>query len=274
MRISTVAALMILTTVMLSVSACSQSQMATLDDRSGNYYGMGDMQPPKYSDWNRATQDDTVAYKYKSDTHNYAPDAEVPSVSSTDLPPPSTAANGAAPRIQDRTFRSPVPAAQPQSAITTSPFRPALTPEVKAPRAAEKPFARAASPLFAWPAQGTLRNKFGAQGEGVVNEGITIAARDGTPIYAAADGEVAFVGNQVSNFGNVVIMRHAGGYMTSYAHAKEFLVSTGDRVKKGDLLGYVGNTGSVREAQLHFTVRRDSANIDPLSVLPQQVAGR
>ena len=105
-------------------------------------------------------------------------------------------------------------------------------------------------------------------------EGIVIAATEGLPIRAAGEGSVAFVGNNLSDYGNIVILRHKDGVMTSYANAREILVTKGDRIKQGDLLGYVGRTGNARSPQLHFSMRVADASVDPLHYLPRNVASR
>lgn len=132
----------------------------------------------------------------------------------------------------------------------------------------------AASDGWAWPVQGTIAERFGAQGAGIANEGITIAATDGAPIRATAAGEVAYVGTDVRDYGNMVIVRHAGGELSSYAYAKEILVSKGDKVMQGDLLGYVGQSGRANSPQLHFAMREGNSAIDPLGKLPSQIASR
>jgi murein DD-endopeptidase MepM/ murein hydrolase activator NlpD len=106
------------------------------------------------------------------------------------------------------------------------------------------------------------------------SEGVIIHAAEGAPIRAAGDGTVAYVGNQPNDFGNLVIIRHADGAMTSYAHAREILVSKGDGIRQGDLLGYVGKTGNAPVAQLHFGMRVADAPVNPLHYLPQSLASR
>ena len=132
------------------------------------------------------------------------------------------------------------------------------------------PFAKAAS--WQWPVQGKVTEKFGQQANGIANEGIVIAATEGTPIRAAQAGEVAFVGQDSKNYGNIVILRHADGEMTSYSHAREIIVKKGEHVDAGRVIAYVGKSGNAKEPELHFAVRDGSHSVDPLSKLPQQVA--
>lgn len=129
-----------------------------------------------------------------------------------------------------------------------------------------------ASGSWQWPVNGKVVENFGKSANGTRNEGIVIAAAEGTPIHAAQPGEVAFVGQDTKNYGNIVIVRHPDGDMTSYAHARAIMVSKGQKVDRNTVLGYVGKSGNVKEPQLHFAVREGTKSIDPLSKLPQQVA--
>lgn len=125
-----------------------------------------------------------------------------------------------------------------------------------------------------WPVQGQVSERFGKQGAGIANEGITIAAPAGTPIRAAQAGEVAYVGHGVRDYGNIVILRHPSGEMTSYAHASDIVVSKGQHVATGTTLGYVGTSGNAKTPQLHFAMRSGDKAVDPLSRLPSQLASR
>ncbi len=130
----------------------------------------------------------------------------------------------------------------------------------------------ATASTWQWPVQGKITETYGQKSDGIANEGIVIAAAEGTPIHAAQAGEVAFVGKDTKNYGNIVILRHADGDMTSYAHAREIVVKKGERVAAGGTLGYVGQSGNAKQPQLHFAVREGTGSIDPLSKLPHQVA--
>lgn len=127
---------------------------------------------------------------------------------------------------------------------------------------------------FIWPTQGRIVSGFGPKESGLVNDGINIAADAGEPIWAAADGEVAYVGNELKGYGNMLIVRHDDGWMSAYAHAKNWSVGKGIRVKQGQLIGYVGQSGGVAEPQLHFGLRQNKTPVDPTGYLPQQVASR
>ena len=91
---------------------------------------------------------------------------------------------------------------------------------------------------------------------------------EGTPIKAAEDGVVAYAGNELKTYGNLVLVRHSNGYVTAYAHASEILVKRDDPVKRGQIIAKAGQTGSVAAPQLHFEIRKGSAPVDPAQYLP------
>jgi murein DD-endopeptidase MepM/ murein hydrolase activator NlpD len=120
---------------------------------------------------------------------------------------------------------------------------------------------------FAWPVSGRIISPFGASASGERNDGINIAADRGTPIRAAADGVVTYSGNELKGYGNLVLIKHDDDYVTAYAHAERTLVNRGDKVKKGEVIAYTGETGDVTEPQLHFEVRHDTKPVDPRPLL-------
>ena len=116
---------------------------------------------------------------------------------------------------------------------------------------------------FLWPLRGRLISKFGAKEDGLRNDGINIAAPRGSFVRAAEDGVVAYAGNELGGFGNLLLIKHAGGWTTAYAHNEELLVRRGDRVSRGQAIARVGSTGNIREPQLHFEIRRGKSPVDP-----------
>ena len=116
---------------------------------------------------------------------------------------------------------------------------------------------------FAWPVKGRIVSDFGPTPDGLVNDGINIGAGQGTVVGAAENGVVMYVGNEVKGMGNLVIMQHAGGWMTVYAHLDEIIAKRGDKVAVGQKIGTVGTTGRVSTPQLHFEVRKGSKAHDP-----------
>jgi len=97
-----------------------------------------------------------------------------------------------------------------------------------------------------------------------MHTGIDFAASIGTPIYATADGTVAEVSVQFSGYGKMVVIDHGFGYKTRYAHMHEFSVHSGQNVKRGDLIGYVGNTGLSTAPHLHYEVLIKGSQVDPV----------
>lgn len=128
---------------------------------------------------------------------------------------------------------------------------------------------------FVWPLQGATISDFGPKGTGQRNDGVNIRAPAGAPVRAAAAGEVVYAGNQVPGFGNLVLVKHADGWVTAYAHLSSTEVKMRQQVAQGATLGAVGQTGGVTEPQLHFEVRyaptpKDKARpVDPGLVLPR-----
>jgi murein DD-endopeptidase MepM/ murein hydrolase activator NlpD len=128
---------------------------------------------------------------------------------------------------------------------------------------------------FAWPVRGEIISAFGAKSTGQRNDGLDIRAAQGTPVLSAADGEVAYAGNQVPSYGNLVLIRHADGWVTAYAHLSSINVKMRQAVRQGEQLGAVGATGGTTEPKLHFEMRyaptvKDKAKpIDPGLVLPR-----
>lgn len=124
------------------------------------------------------------------------------------------------------------------------------------------------SGAFGWPVNGTLLSRYGSLGGGRVNDGINIGAGEGTPVTAAGDGVIVYAGNEIGVFGGLVLVDHGGGWVTAYGHLGTINVGLGDRVKRGQLLGGVGDTGYVDTPQLHFEIRKDRKPLDPLTKLP------
>jgi murein DD-endopeptidase MepM/ murein hydrolase activator NlpD len=116
--------------------------------------------------------------------------------------------------------------------------------------------------------EGRIIEGFGPGRNGTHNDGINIAARAGARVVAAAAGTVVYVGNQVRGYGNLVLLKHDGGFLTAYAHNSMLLVHKGERVARGQTIARVGATGGVGEPQLHFEIRSGTKPIDPSRLLP------
>jgi len=185
------------------------------------------------------------------------------------------------------------PVAQPvAAAATVQPVAPPATTKMAAaggpPQAArlaqtttnvaeEKPVVEAASvksseatgalPTFRWPVRGKVITSYGAKTNGKSNDGINLAVPEGTPVKAAEDGVVAYSGNELKGYGNLVLVRHSNGYVTAYAHASELMVKRGDTIKRGQIIAKSGQSGEVGSPQLHFEIRKGSSPVDPLQFL-------
>jgi lipoprotein NlpD len=170
-------------------------------------------------------------------------------------------------------LRLPSPARARSSASASHPKR---TARLKAPGRQSTPDRFSAEPeplpgdtggLFAWPLAGEVTSEFGPR-NGSFHDGIDIAAAPGTPVLAAADGEVLF-SDVLRGYGNVVIVRHRGGYITVYAHNRVNEVKEGQFVRRGQQIAEVGQSGRATGPSLHFEVRKDNLARDPLRYLPQ-----
>jgi lipoprotein NlpD len=140
-----------------------------------------------------------------------------------------------------------------------------ITPAEPAPAAPVSP--EPGFETFLWPINGTINSGFGPRGSGF-HDGIDIAAPEGTPILAIEAGEVIY-SDQLRGYGNMVILRHAGGIVSVYAHNESNLVREGQSVARGEVVARVGSTGRVTGPHLHFEIRRNNAAQDPLRYLPQ-----
>lgn len=120
-----------------------------------------------------------------------------------------------------------------------------------------------ASSRFAWPVQGTVISRFGPKQGGRHNDGINIRAPMGAPVRAAENGVVAYAGSDLKGFGNLLLIRHDGGWVTAYGHNQTLLVKRGDTVKRGQVIAHVGDTGTTGGPQLHFEIRRGTKAVNP-----------
>jgi murein DD-endopeptidase MepM/ murein hydrolase activator NlpD len=125
---------------------------------------------------------------------------------------------------------------------------------------------------FRWPVKGRIISKYGSKPGGTRNEGINIAVPEGTSVRAAEGGVIAYAGNELKGYGNLILIRHEGGWVTAYAHNKQLFVKRGDTVRRGDVIAKAGQTGSVESPQLHFELRKGATAVDPLKYLNSQAA--
>jgi murein DD-endopeptidase MepM/ murein hydrolase activator NlpD len=121
---------------------------------------------------------------------------------------------------------------------------------------------------FRWPVRGRIITGFGAKPNGQQNDGINLAVPEGTAVRASDDGVVAYAGNELKGYGNLILVRHSNGFVTAYAHTSEIMVKRNDQVRRGQVIAKSGQSGSVTTPQLHFEIRKGSSPVDPLQFLP------
>ena len=184
-------------------------------------------------------------------------------------PPPATAATPSAPAAP---APSPVAEGPHLEAKTTAPA-PAATPEPPA-ASSVPPSAAAEGGTFLWPLHGRVLAGYGSGRDGTHNDGINIAAPRGAAIEATDGGVVAYAGNELRGYGNLILVKHPNGWISAYAHCDVMLVKRGEKVARGQVIARVGSTGSVAEPQLHFELRRGNHAVDPRAYLaPLPTAG-
>lgn len=191
--------------------------------------------------------------------------------SSFDTPPPV-----------GQTLPPPRSAPRPPTVVmpdTPQPYRP--TPGVVAgapvatPPPSDSQISQMGAGVFAWPIRGQVISGFGGRGSGPRNDGLNIRANAGDPVRAAAAGEVVYAGDQVPGFGNLVLIKHANGWVTAYGHLGRVGVRMQQRVEQGQEIGQAGSSGGVSEPQLHFEIRyapspqERARPVDPALVLPK-----
>ncbi len=195
-----------------------------------------------------------------------------------ETPPPANAPPAA---MRDRETAPPAPivAAGPSapaapaasSAAPPAPPRPQTVAVTAPPTPPAPPIELGIS--FIWPVHGPILDPFGTPAKGQHNDGINIAVPKGTPVLAAADGDVAYAGNELRGFGNLLLIKHTGtDYVTAYAHNEKLLVRRGDHVRRGQKIALSGDSGGVAEPQLHFELRQGVKPIDPQTMLPAELS--
>jgi murein DD-endopeptidase MepM/ murein hydrolase activator NlpD len=131
----------------------------------------------------------------------------------------------------------------------------------------DTPSATGADGRLRWPVSGRIIAAFGPRSDGTHNDGLNLAVPLGTDVHAAEGGLVAYAGNELKGYGNLVLLRHDNGWVTAYAHNDELLVKRGDKVRRGQVLARAGKTGQVDQPQVHFELRQGSKPVDPTPFL-------
>ena len=120
---------------------------------------------------------------------------------------------------------------------------------------------------FMWPVRGQIASAFGPKSNGARNDGINIRAAEGTPVLAAENGIVVYAGDEIRGYGRMLLISHADGFTTAYAHNQALMVAVGAEVSRGQPIATVGRTGDVNTPQLHFELRDGKEPIDPVAHL-------
>ncbi|HVI51740.1 MAG TPA: LysM peptidoglycan-binding domain-containing M23 family metallopeptidase [Candidatus Sulfotelmatobacter sp.] len=189
----------------------------------------------------------------------YATLAEREKVAEPPPPPPP------APPAQQPAASAPATASA-SSAPAPTAQAPAQTASAAAPAPIQAPPPKSGKG-FVWPVKGEVISEFGNAGKGVHNDGINIAVPKGSSVVAAEDGVVAYSGNELRGFGNLLLIKHADGWMTAYAHNDQLLVKRGETVKRGQKIALSGDSGGVTQPQLHFELRQGTRAVDPETML-------
>ena len=142
-------------------------------------------------------------------------------------------------------------------------------PRQNRPRASPRSAEVTGATEFRWPAKGRVIAGFGGKGGG--NDGINIALPEGTPVKAAEGGVVAYAGNELKGYGNLVLIRHPDGWVSAYAHNGDLKVKRGEQVARGQTIAISGQSGNVSSPQLHFELRKGSTPVDPMPHLSGQL---
>lgn len=116
---------------------------------------------------------------------------------------------------------------------------------------------------FSWPAKGKVISKFGPKKGGLYNDGINIKLANNTKIKAVEDGIVAYVGNELKGYGNLIIIKHSGGWISAYGHLAKTAVKRDERIKKSQIIALSGSTGNVDAPQLYFGLRKGRDAVNP-----------
>lgn len=167
----------------------------------------------------------------------------------------------AQPIVDSDVAGGPVPIARPVAGVAVASSQPSVMTTTQ-PKSS-LPAAPAATGGFIWPIEGKILSTYGPKANGLHNDGINIAAEIGAPVKAAQSGVVAYAGNELKGYGNLLLIRHEGDLITAYAHNSKLLVQRGDTVTRGHTIAQAGNSGSVVTPQVHFEVRRGAKALDP-----------
>ncbi|CAN5238829.1 LysM peptidoglycan-binding domain-containing M23 family metallopeptidase [soil metagenome] len=186
------------------------------------------------------------------------PKMKIPAASVSTQPAP-----GSIPPIAS-TLNAPSVPAVPQVPVVAKP-QDAASAAAAVDQAADTPSANGTS--FRWPVRGRIIASFGSKPNGEKNDGINLAVPEGTTVKAAEAGVVIYAGNELEGYGNLILIRHADGWVSAYAHNKDIMVKRGDKIARGQVVAHAGASGSVTSPQVHFELRKGAKPVNPLDYL-------
>lgn len=187
---------------------------------------------------------------------------QMDAVASRSYSPPKNQVRGNTPKPSSQSKRT-ATRKRPSSPIVASANVPASVTKISLPTARS-------GKGFLWPTRGKVISYYGPKKNGLKNDGINIKTKDGQKVVAAENGVVAYSGNELKGFGNLLLVKHKGGWVTAYAHNKKLIVKRGDHVKRGQHIAYSGKTGSVSTPQLHFEIRKGTKAVNPTKYLKRK----
>jgi murein DD-endopeptidase MepM/ murein hydrolase activator NlpD len=174
----------------------------------------------------------------------------------------------AAPKVQAPHVQAPAPAPAAKVTEAAPAANLAMSGAAATATADAGATASAGTPAFRWPVRGRVIAGFGSKVRGQHSDGIDLAVPEGTQVRSAEDGVVAYAGNELKGYGNLILVRHANGFVTAYANTSEIMVKRNDQVRRGQVIAKSGQTGGVSTPQLHFEIRKGSSPVDPAQYLP------
>ncbi len=282
------------------IAACTQPP-ARVDMRGQQTFSRGSQ--PNYNSSSSYNSNSSYSSDYKDTSSSYSAPvsqateskASVSSIGISDLAPPSETKPTPQIETNDEEFSAPVKTekksygSKPALKTTVNPWtnKPRgsnekneikeviKTAQKESPKEEKKIVLKTkSSSELKWPtASNKIISSFGSKGAGRANDGVNIAADDGSPVWAAADGQVVYVKNNVKGYGNMVLVKHSGDRITSYAHLSSIKVNKYEKIAQGEIIGYVGTTGSAKRPQLFFSLHKGREAVNPQKYVSTQLAG-
>jgi murein DD-endopeptidase MepM/ murein hydrolase activator NlpD len=204
-------------------------------------------------------------------------------VAAKDMTPPASSTNPAVRMVKTTTIAAPGGTSlteEESRSVAGADDKPkadiAASPETTGPSVARVDELPTPDPMsgnsFRWPVRGRVIAEFGTRPDGGHNDGIDVAVPQGTSVKAAENGVVAYAGNELKGYGNLVLIRHANNWVSAYANNEELLVKRGEKVRRGQVIARAGATGAVSQPQVHFELRKGSRPVDPTKYMSHAAA--